>query len=174
MRLVIFFALITAFALSANAAPSNLKVEPSLPAAMIAAIEEENHLSAQELRLIPNGSVSWKGSVIGAAAFEDEIGNCSIFTFQGGLLREVFVNVPCKFKGPPTLRNDRKTALPDVVYELEVYLANRGAMVNHSVAFYFDAEKNAFCASDSLAAWYQSKGRNRKPDLQDGSCAAGS
>jgi hypothetical protein len=157
-----------------NAEPSSLNVEPSLPVAMIAAIEEENHMSAKELRLMPNGSVSWKGSVIGGAAFEDSIGNCSIFTYQVGLLNEVFVGVPCKFKGPPTLKNDRKNALPDVVYELEVFLANRGAMVNHTVAFYFDAVKNAFCASDLLAEWYQSGDRNRKPDIQDGMCAAGS
>ncbi|UZE11871.1 tetratricopeptide repeat protein [Pseudomonas sp. B21-053] len=157
----------------ANAAPSTLQVEPKLPPAMIAAIEEENHMSAQELRLIPNGSVSWKGSVVGAAAYEDSIGNCSIYTYQGGVLGNVFSNAPCKFTGPPKLKSDRKAALPDVVYELEVYLPNRGAMVNHIVALYFDAEKNAFCSSSSLADWYLSKGKNSTPDLQDGTCEVG-
>jgi hypothetical protein len=137
---------------------------------MITAIESANHMSAQELRLIPNGSVSWKGSFIGAAAFEDSIGNCSIYTYQGGVLGDVFSNAPCKFKGPPKLKSDRKTALPDVVYELEVYVPNRGAMAGHIVALYFDSEKNAFCASDSLARWYESGNRNMKPDLQDGTC----
>ncbi|MGF6205427.1 hypothetical protein ABH906_001433 [Pseudomonas frederiksbergensis] len=158
---------------SANAAPSALKVEPSLPAAMVAAIELENHMSAQELRLIPNGSVSWKGSVVGAVAYEDSKGSCSIYTYQGGVLGEVFSNVPCKFKGPPKLKSDRKAALPDVVYELEVFLPNRGAMVNHIVALYFDAEKNAFCSSSDLANWYLSKGKNMMPDLQDGTCEVG-
>lgn len=158
----------------ANAAPSNLKIEPTLPPAMIAAIEEENHMSAHELRLIPKGSVSWEGSVIGAMAFEDSIGNCSIFTYQGGVLGEMFLNAPCKFKGPPKLKSDRKTALPDVVFALEVYLPNRGAMVNHIVALYFDTEKNAFCSSDSLAEWYLSDGKNMAPDLQDRRCATAS
>lgn len=70
MRFIIFLAFISTFAMPASATPSNLKVEPSLPPAMIAAIEEENNMSAHELRLIPNGSVSWKGGVVGAAAFE--------------------------------------------------------------------------------------------------------
>lgn len=173
MRFIIFFALIYTFSLPATAASSNLKVERSLPPAMVAAIEGQNHMSAQELRLIPNGSVSWKGSVVGAAAYEDSIGNCSIYTYQGGVLGNVFSNARCKFTGPPKLKSDRKAALPDVVYELEVYLPNRGAMVNHIVALYFDAEKNAFCSSSSLADWYLSKGKNRTPDLQDGTCEVG-
>ncbi|MNI92408.1 hypothetical protein D3C73_1501990 [compost metagenome] len=69
---------------------------------------------------------------------------------------------------------DRNGPLPDVVFDLEVFLPNRGAMVNHAVAFYYDVQKDAFCESQLLADWYQSGNRNLIPDLQDGRCAVGS
>lgn len=109
-----------------------------------------------------------------AVVIEDPNGICAIYRYQVGQLDLPFDGVPCKFLGPPSLMSDRKTAMPDVVFAVELFVPNRGGMANHKVAFYYDAEKNAYCESQSLASWYLSGNRALAPDLQDGQCVAGS
>jgi hypothetical protein len=161
------------FGMSAYAAPTLLKAEQTLPVAVTAAIAAENEIRTTDVHPVPLGALSWKGGVIGGVVFEDSIPNCAIYSYQSGLLNSVFAGAPCTFRGPPKMMDDRKELLPDVVFELEVFLPNRGAKVNHAVAFYYDAQKDAFCESQSLADWYQSGNRNLSPDLQDGRCAIG-
>lgn len=159
------------FALPAHAAP--MMVDQPLPAVVTAAIATENGMSLADVHPLPHGTLSWTGGVVGAVVFDDAIPNCAIYTYQRGLLNSAFENAPCKFRGMPKMMRDRKGELPDIVYELEVFLPNRGAMVNQMVAFYYDAEKDAFCESQSLAYCYQSGNRNLNPDLQDGQCVVG-
>ncbi|MFJ2364908.1 hypothetical protein ACIPIN_14645 [Pseudomonas sp. NPDC087697] len=173
---VIFFAL-WFFALNigtACAEPISLHVEESPPTNMVALIASENQMLPVDIHALPDGSLSWKGGFIGAVVFEDTIKNCAIYTFERGLLNPVFADAPCEFKGPPKLMRDRGVLVPDVVYELSVFWPNRDAMVDHLVALYYDAEKDGFCESRSLADWYQSGNRNLSPNLQDGQCTVGS
>jgi hypothetical protein len=175
MKAVALYSLIfPLFVMSAHAAPTLLNVEQSLPVAVTAAIAAENEMRAEDVHPIPFGALSWKGGVMGAVVFEDSIPNCAIYTYQSGLLDSAFAGAPCKFTGPPKFMADRNGPLPDVVFDLEVFLPNRGAMATHTVAFYYDVQKEAFCESQLLADWYQSGNRSLIPDLQDGRCAVGS
>jgi hypothetical protein len=145
-----------------------------MPTAMVAALTKEDQMPAESFRAIADGVVSWSGGTMAAVVIEDPNGICAIYRYQDGRLDLPFDGVPCKFLGPPTLMSDRKTALPDVVFAVELFVPNLGAMVNHKVAFYYDAEKNAYCESQSLAGWYQFGNRALAPNLRDGQCVAGS
>lgn len=169
----LFIALSLVCPLNAHAVSIVLRGEQSLPVAVTAAIAAENEIRTTDVHPVPLGALSWKGGVIGGVVFEDSIPNCAIYSYQRGLLISAFAGAPCTFRGAPKMMDDRKGPVPDVVFELEVFLPNRGAMVNHVVAFYYDAQKGAFCESESLADWYQSGNRNLSPDLQDGRCAIG-
>lgn len=162
------------WALSASAAPAGVSTSHTMPTAMVAALTKENQMPAESFRAIADGVVSWSGGTIAAVVIEDPHGICAIYRYQDGRLDLPFDGVPCKFLGPPTLMSDRKTALPDVVFAVELFVPNRGGMAKHKVAFYYDAERNAYCESQSLASWYLSGNRALAPDLQDGQCVAGS
>lgn len=174
MKAVALYSFISSlFAMAAHAAPIRLEAEQSLPVAVTAAIASENEMRITDVHPKPFGVLSRKGDFIGAVVFEDSIPNCAIYTYQSGLLDSAFAGAPCKFQGPPKLMADRNGPLPDVVFDLEVFLPNRGAMANHAVAFYYDVQKDAFCESQLLAEWYQSGNRDLFPDIQDGRCAVG-
>ena len=162
------------WALSASAAPAGVSTSQAMPAAMVAALTKESEMPFDSFHSIAGGVVNWSGGTITAVVIEDPNSICAIYRYQEGQLDRPFDGVPCKFLGPPSLMSDRKTAMPDVVFAVELFVPNRGGMANHKVAFYYDAEKNAYCESQSLASWYLSGNRALAPDLQDGQCVAGS
>lgn len=170
VKVVSLLFLALTWALSASAAPAGVSTSQAMPAAMIAALTKENQMPTESFRSITDGVVSWSGGTMAAVVIEDPNGICAIYRYQEGHLDLPFDGVPCKFQGPPRLMSDRKTALPDVVFAVELFVPNRGGMANHKVAFYYDSEKNAYCESQSLASWYLSGNRALAPDLQDGQC----
>lgn len=173
MRTFVLSLLMMIFALPVSAAPTELSIEHTLPAAVIDAIAAESQMFPKDVHPLPGGAISWSGGVLGAVAFEDSISNCAIYIYKGGQLDASFTGAPCTFQGPVALLDGRKSVVPDVVYKIELYLPNRGAMVSERVAFYYDAEKNTFCESQELASWYLNGANNRIPDLQDGQCIVG-
>lgn len=174
VKVVSLLFLTLTWALPASAEPAGVSTSQAMPAAMVAALTKEHQMPAESFRSITDGVVSWSGGAIAAVVIEDPNGICAIYRYQEGQLDLPFDGVPCKFLGPPSLMSDRKTAMPDVVFAVELFVPNRGGMANHKVAFYYDAEKNAYCESQSLASWYLSGNRALAPDLQDGQCVAGS
>lgn len=174
MKVVSLLFLTLTWALPASAEPAGVSTSQAMPAAMVAALTKENQMPAESFRSITDGVVSWSGGTMAAVVIEDPNGICAIYRYQEGQLDLPFDGVPCKFLGPPSLMSDRKTDIPDVVFAVELFVPNRGGMANHKVAFYYDAEKNAYCESQSLASWYLSGNRALAPDLQDGQCVAGS
>lgn len=174
MKVVYLLFMALTWTLSANAAPVGSSTGHTMPTNMIAAIVKESEMPADSFHSIADGVVNWSGGTIAAVVIEDPNSICAIYRYQGGQLDLPFDGVPCKFQGPPTLVSDRKTVLPDVVFAVEVFVPNLGAMVNHKVAFYYDAEKNAYCESQSLAGWYQFGNPALAPDPRDGECVAGS
>ena len=174
VKVVSLLFLTLTWALPASAEPAGVSTSQAMPAAMVAALTKEHQMPAESFRSITDGVVSWSGGTMAAVVIEDPNGICAIYRYQEGQLDLPFDGVPCKFLGPPSLMSDRKTAMPDVVFAVELFVPNRGGMANHKVAFYYDAEKNAYCESQSLASWYLSGNRALAPDLQDGQCVAGS
>ena len=174
MKVVSLLFLTLTWALPASAEPAGVSTSQAMPAAMVAALTKEHQMPAESFRSITDGVVSWSGGTIAAVVIEDPNGICAIYRYQEGQVDLPFDGVPCKFLGPPSLMSDRKTAMPDVVFAVELFVPNRGGMANHKVAFYYDAEKNAYCESQSLASWYLSGNRALAPDLQEGQCVAGS
>ncbi|POA49663.1 hypothetical protein C1893_04095 [Pseudomonas sp. MPR-ANC1] len=174
MKVVYLLFMALTWTLSANAALVGLSTGSTMPNNMIAAIVKESEMPADSFHSIADGVLNWSGGTIAAVVIEDPNGICAIYRYQGGQLDLPFDGVPCKFQGPPSLMSDRKTAMPDVVFAVELFVPNRGGMANHKVAFYYDSEKNAYCESQSLASWYLSGNRALAPDLQDGQCLAGS
>lgn len=174
VKVVSLLFLTLTWALPASAEPAGVSTSQAMPAAMVAALTKEHQMPAESFRSITDGVVSWSGGTMAAVVIEDPNGICAIYRYQEGQLDLPFEGVPCRFLGPPSLMSDRKTAMPDVVFAVELFVPNRGGMANHKVAFYYDAEKNAYCESQSLASWYLSGNRALAPDLQDGQCVAGS
>lgn len=136
MKVVYLLFMALTWTLSANAAPVGSSTGHTMPTNMIAAIVKESEMPADSFLSIADGVVNWSGGTIAAVVIEDPNSICAIYRYQGGQLDLPFDGVPCKFQGPPTLVSDRKTVLPDVVFAVEVFVANLGAMVNHKVAFY--------------------------------------
>ncbi|KAE9643261.1 hypothetical protein EJA70_16625, partial [Pseudomonas sp. PB103] len=152
MKVVYLLFMTLTWILSANAAPVGLSKNRTMPTNMIAAIVKESEMPADSFHSIADGAVNWSGGTMAAVVIEDPNGICAIYRYQEGQLDLPFEGVPCRFLGPPSLMSDRKTAMPDVVFAVELFVPNRGGMANHKVAFYYDAEKNAYCESQSLAS----------------------
>lgn len=166
-RISLFAAVL--YVTSACAESDFVRVEEKLPGSMVAAITKGSEMSPGQIHWVPGGSLSWSGGYIATVVFEDSNPNCAIFTYSDNVLSTVFAGVPCKFKGPPTVKFGRNIKVPDIVYAVE--LSNQGVMVNEGVALYFDAEKNTFCESRNLSNWYMFGNKKRLPSVDDGHCA---
>ncbi|WPN57836.1 hypothetical protein [Pseudomonas sp. P9_31] len=173
MKNILLFLLLS-FAGSGYAnAGEKLAIVTELPSVVLGAISEKNSSVVEKIRVESGGALKWGSEYLVFISPKSDEKICSVYKYSNDTLFSLFDGVPCEFKGAAEINESRNTSMPDVLYKIELYLPNRGAMADEMIALYFDEQKTTYCLSRSLSDWYQNSDKKYPPDLSDGQCGYG-
>jgi hypothetical protein len=150
-----------------------LTVATELPRVVLDAISERNSLGVDKIKVETGGALKWGSEYLVFVSPKSADKICSVYKYSNSALFSLFDGVPCEFKGAVEINESRSAAMPDVLYKIELFLPNRGAMVSEMIALFFDDQKSTYCLSRSLSDWYQNSDKTYPPDLSDGECGYG-
>jgi len=167
--------LTTAFLLTlpSNAQEAKKTDKKAFPNEAINRITSYEKLSNSEITSLKDGVIRWGNSNYLGALTNKAQDECRIYSYNEEKgIAPLAMYPDCKFIDVAKISNARKRGMPDIIFKMLLSSGNIPGPVEHYVVAVFDDQKNEYCESQSLAAWYQVGILSNIPETFDVTCPA--
>ncbi|WP_295514471.1 hypothetical protein [uncultured Pseudomonas sp.] len=166
-----FLAIALLLALSCNAQETKNIEKKAFPYEIINKIAAYENIPNNEISSLKDGVLNWGRSNYLGALTNKLQNECRIYIYSEEKgLAPLAMYPDCKFIGKVNISNARNKKMPDIIFKMLLSSGNTPDPVEHYVVAVFDDQKEEYCESQSIAAWYQIGILSNTPENFDMAC----